>query len=795
MTRQRCHLRDGLVLRMFALGLAVLGCRTAGATEEIGSFEFSRAGYWETPGSPRRVTSFNLGWEFSLDGFKTRKAVSLPHGIDEGELLPQASGCVNRQQAAWYRKRFTWHRTSAKSFLHFEAVMGKCRVTVNGRLAAEHFGGYLPIHVDVTGLLKDGENEVVVWCDNSDDPTYPPGKPQRDLDFAYFGGIYRDVWLVETGAAYVTDSDRGGVFVRTHPLDGPVWTVSVDAHVVKGEGDEVRYRYDGRPVGRQFQLEWPKLWTPDEPNLHDLDVEVWSGGRLSDAVRVRFGIRELTLTGLGLFVNGEKWRKLIGVNRHQDYQYLGNALANSLHWRDAKKYRDAGFTAIRNAHYPQDPAFMDACDALGLLVIVNTPGWQFWNEQEPQFAARVYDDIEKMCRRDRSRPSLLMWEPILNETRFPADFAAEARAIVKRETAGTDGVCACDRQSAGSDDYDVIYTAYSVTNAVGAARPTFIREWGDFVENWSAQNSPSRAAREWGEQAMLAQAEHYRTGHGGWASLKSILAAPDAMFGGCLWHGADHARGYHPDNFFGGVLSYDRRKKYAWHMFKAELTKAPYVYVANTLSPLAPPVVTIYSNCAYTASWYGKPFANGMRISEDDRRAHEDAYFYEHRLPFEFVSLTIERADGVKEVKSWPRRFSGVHLSLDTEGLLPVADGSDQVTVVATLVDEHNRARPYQHEEVVFSVEGPAELIGPKRQTTRFGEATVVLRLAARDKPEPIRVTCELVRKGRHVPRGASYVFTPGSHVGEGSVPLSEVTDESRQVGLDQNAFGEGQKK
>ena len=161
---------------------------------------------------------------------------------------------MNRQQAAWYRKRFTWHRTSAKSFLHFEAVMGKCRVTVNGRLAAEHFGGYLPIHVDVTDLLKDGENEVVVWCDNSDDPSYPPGKPQRDLDFCYFGGIYRDAYLVETGPAYVTDSDRGGVFVRSRPLDDGKWEVSVDAAVEKGEGDEVRFRCDGRPVVPPFVL-------------------------------------------------------------------------------------------------------------------------------------------------------------------------------------------------------------------------------------------------------------------------------------------------------------------------------------------------------------------------------------------------------------------------------------------------------------------------------------------------------------------------------------------------------------
>ena len=70
--------------------------------------EFSKAGYWETEGSPRRVETLTTGWEFSLDGFKTGKAVTLPHGIDEGELGFEASGCVNRQQPAWYRRRFTW---------------------------------------------------------------------------------------------------------------------------------------------------------------------------------------------------------------------------------------------------------------------------------------------------------------------------------------------------------------------------------------------------------------------------------------------------------------------------------------------------------------------------------------------------------------------------------------------------------------------------------------------------------------------------------------------------------------
>ena len=96
---------------------------------------------------------------------------------------------------------------------------------------------------------------------------------------------------------------------------------------------------------------------------------------LTDTAGV-WGIRSIEFRGKdGFWLNGRPYpNPLIGANRHQDFAVVGNALSNSLHWRDAKKLRDAGLRVIRNAHYPQDPAFMDACDELGLFVIVNTPG-------------------------------------------------------------------------------------------------------------------------------------------------------------------------------------------------------------------------------------------------------------------------------------------------------------------------------------------------------------------------------------------------------------------------------------
>lgn len=755
---------------------------------------YSRAGYWDVAGSPRRVTSLNPGWTFSLDGFRTAKTVSLPHSIDEGEIGFAASGGVNRQQPAWYRKTLSWSGGSARQFLHFEAIMGKSRITLNGREVAAHFGGFLPIHVEVTGLLTRGENRLEVWCDNSDDPTFPPGKPQDQLDFAYFGGIYRDAWLVETGDAYVTDAGRGGVYVSSRLGADGGWTVFADVTLGGAtNGATARFAYDGTPVTPPFRPARPALWSPEEPNLHLLTVEVVRDGQVTDAVGVRFGIRDFTLDANGLTLNGRRYpKKLIGVNRHQDYLFIGMALPNALHWRDVKKYKDCGMTVFRNAHYPQDPAFMDACDALGMFVIVNTPGWQFWNRDDPVFERRVYDDIVQMVRRDRSRPSLLMWEPVLNETRFPAAFVTNAVRLVRRETRAPN-YCACDSIAAGADVCDVAYVhgARRVSSVRGAdAKATFCREWGDFPDDWNAQNSSSRVAREWGEGPMVAQAWHYME-ETYWPSLKTIRETPPGHFGATLWHGADHARGYHPDNFFGGLLSYGRQKKYAWQAFKAALTEKPFVFVAHELAPYSPADITVYSNCAYTATWLGKPFVPGetkFRYCEMQALTYDGAHPERQRQ----AVLDIRLPDGSSVVKARAKRFAQIDLALDTEGLAPTADGSDLVALTATLADADGTPRRYARETVVFEVEGPAEIVGENPQETRWGEAIVLIRPKAVATPQPITVRARLVRQGTYARQGGFLTFTPGSldvrtgtrDAGEETRRLKEVEEQQRDFNV-----------
>lgn len=209
-----------------------------------------------------------------------------------------------------------------------------------------------------------------------------------------------------------------------------------------------------------MKVDSPHLWSPDSPYLYQLHVYVKDkAGSIVDGYRRRIGIRSVEFKGKdGFWLNGEPYPyPLIGANRHQDYAVIGNALSNNLHWRDAKKLRDAGLRVIRNAHYPQDPAFMDACDELGLFVIVNTPGWQFWND-EPIFAQRVYSDIRNMVRRDRNHPCVWMWEPILNETWYPAEFAKNVVDVLNEEYPYPYCYAGCDVTARGHEHFPIHFT-------------------------------------------------------------------------------------------------------------------------------------------------------------------------------------------------------------------------------------------------------------------------------------------------------------------------------------------------
>ena len=797
--------------------------------------EFSTAGFFRLDNSGREVYSMNPAWRFhkgAMEGAETKEfndkdwtVVSLPDGI---EYLPtEASGCINYQGEVWYRKHFMPDAAlkGKKLFLHFEAIMGKSKVFVNGKLLTEHFGGYLPVIVDVTDVLDwNGDNVIAVWADNSDDPSYPPGKAQDVLDYTYFGGIYRDCWLIAHNNVFITDPNYenevagGGLFVAFGKVSDALAEVQLKIHVrnatknpFSGRVEYMLLQPDGPEVARlsdkiqvkagrattvsdRMPVKQPMLWTPSTPTLYNLLVRVLDKeGHVIDGYRRRIGIRSIEFKGKdGFFLNGRPYGKpLIGANRHQDFAVVGNAVANSIHWRDAKKLKDVGMEIIRNAHCPQDPAFMDACDELGLFVIVNTPGWQFWNDA-PEFAQRVYSDIRNVVRRDRNHPSVWLWEPILNETWYPADFAKNTRDIVDAEYPYPYCYSGSDSEARGHENFPVYFAhpanMQDASKEIDPTKTYFTREWGDNVDDWSSHNSPSRVARNWGEQPMRVQAQHYACPYYPVTSYDVLYKQSPQHVGGCLWHSFDHQRGYHPDPFYGGLMDVFRQPKYSYYMFMAQRPavkndrnagSGPMVYIAHEMTPFSGKDVTVYSNCDEVRLTFNKG-GKTYTYKKDKNRpgmpspviTFPDVYdfmvdkaFSRTQKQDDVYLLAEGLIDGkvVATHKVVPaRRPEKILLWMDNEGTDLKADGFDFVTVVAAVADKNGNIKRLNNYNIRFSIEGEGRLLGgpgvlANPVPVKWGTAPVLVQSTL--KPGKIRITASVLFEGSQMPISGELEF------------------------------------
>lgn len=800
---------------------------------------FSTAGFFQTPNSGRTVFSMNPAWRFfkgpiagGAQGVdfddSTWRVVSLPDGI---EYLPtEASGCINYQGEVWYRKHFTPDQSlkGKKLFLHFEGIMGKSRVFLNGKLLNEHFGGYLPVVVDITkDIAWGGDNVIAVMADNSNDPDYPPGKAQEVLDFTYFGGIYRDCWLVSHNKVFITDPNfeneiaGGGLFVSYDKVSDVSADVLLKSHLRNDNSEKFNgsvvyelQRADGVKVGlasskigilpgqavsvkSKIHVQSPQLWSPENPFLYNLIISVQdSKGKVVDGYKRRIGIRSIEFKGKdGFWLNGKPYEgPIIGGNRHQDFAVVGNAVPNSLHWRDAKKLRDAGMKIIRNAHCPQDPAFMDACDELGLFVIVNTPGWQFWNDK-PHFAERVYQDIRNMVRRDRNHACVWLWEPILNETWYPEDFAKKTLEIVSAEYPYPYCYSGCDSEARGHEVFPVQFCHPANGDkdwAIKEINPNvtyFTREWGDNVDDWNSHNSPSRVARSWGENAMLIQSNHYAAPDYPYTSFDALYKTSRQHMGGCLWHAFDHQRGYHPDPFYGGVMDVFRQPKYSYYMFMAQRSSkrehrpfetGPMVYIAHEMTPFSPKDVTVYSNCDEVKLIYNKEgeefiyskpvrsegipspvitFKNVYDFMIDKKMSmshgkQNEVYFIAEGI----IDGKVVATDTVRPA----RRPERILMWLDNENTSLKADGSDIVTLVAAIADKNGNIKRLNNEYVKFHIEGEGRILGNNTvmanpAPVKWGVAPVLIQSTL--KPGKIKVTASVLFEGSQRPAASVFEF------------------------------------
>ncbi len=262
---------------------------------------------------------------------------------------------------------------------------------MNGQSAGRHAGAFTAFAFEVTRLLQPSDNVMEVIVDNRWHPDVAP----LSADYTLFGGIYREVEWIETPQVCID------------PVTDGACGVEVDA---KADGSvHARIRVLGGPdEERDFKIENPELWSPENPKLYEETFRIASG----DEVKVRFGFRTVEFREDGFYLNGVR-RRLRGVNRHQDAGLCGWAAKREDEERDFALIAEVGADAVRLAHYPQSQHVYDICDEKGILVWSEVPATN-WLTDSPEFRSNLVAQAREMVAQLRNHPCVFAWS-VFNE--------------------------------------------------------------------------------------------------------------------------------------------------------------------------------------------------------------------------------------------------------------------------------------------------------------------------------------------------------------------------------------------
>ncbi len=329
----------------------------------------------------RIVNKINEQWEFEKQGKTTD--ISLPHtwNAEDGQTGPE----LYFRGVCTYRKHLKKPELASgqQVYIEFRGVNSSADVRMNGKELAHHDGGYSTFRVNITDAME-ADNTLEVLVDNA-----PNTKvyPQR-ADFTFYGGIYRDVYMIIADQSHFDLDYYGGSGFRITPeVNGESAVVSFDTYSVGeaekivvsiagvGETELALETADGKTYGKgSIDIANVHRWDGvDDPYLYEVTAVLYRGGEAVDAVTDRFGCREFRFDAKeGFFLNGRRY-PLHGVSRHQDRLGVGNALTREMHEEDMELILSMGANSIRLAHYQHDQYFYDLCDEKGIVAWAEIP--------------------------------------------------------------------------------------------------------------------------------------------------------------------------------------------------------------------------------------------------------------------------------------------------------------------------------------------------------------------------------------------------------------------------------------
>ncbi|HRN62727.1 MAG TPA: glycoside hydrolase family 2 TIM barrel-domain containing protein, partial [Luteimonas sp.] len=586
----------------------------------------------------RLRTSLNEGWRYvdgpqagaEAPGFDDAAwaGIRLPHTWNAGDAFDKRK--PYRRGEGWYRRELLVEpaQCGKRLFAYFEGANQVAEVFLNGHSLGTHVGGYTAFAFELTPHIRcDAANLLAVRVDNRHDLDIPP----LDADFTFYGGIYRNAWLIATDPIHIDVLDHAspGIFVDTPRIDGGEAVVRVRGTLVNASAQAREVQVEHRildPAGneaarlqsrlridagarRPFTIESaplpaPQLWSPETPRLYRVETRLLDGDAVLDRVDVRFGMRWFRFDpDQGFILNGRR-HSLYGSNRHQDRAGFGNALSDAQHREDMQHVKDTGFNFVRLAHYPQATAVLDATDALGLAVWEEIPVVNLVTTTEA-FAEHSETMLVEMIRQHYNHPSIVMWGYMNEVMQFrpkpePPGYddwllaltrRLEARTRAEdpfRTTATAISYTEIDNGSGFQDipqvlglniyfgwyyhDLDTLGPWLDALHARHPTRPIFISEYGaDHDERVRARNPVA-----FDFSAEYQQRFHER-------SFAQMKERP-WLAGTAVWNHFDFGSNGRQDSKFGinqkGLQYYDRSPKDILYYYKAMMLAEPVLHIA-----------------------------------------------------------------------------------------------------------------------------------------------------------------------------------------------------------------------
>jgi beta-galactosidase len=685
----------------------------------------------------RLVFPLNRNWRFSAKRVANDTAPDFDDSGFEQVVVPHTN------------KRLPWHSFDEKSyefvsiyrrhfklppsasgrhvFVDFDGAMTAATVWINGQRLGEYKGGYTPFSFELTPHLRpDADNVLAVELDSSERADIPPFG--GEIDYLTFGGIYRDVRLRAVSPTYIenifarprdvlSDKPSLGVscFVSRLALQSSALTLEIELRDEDRVLSSARKNVAPAPANKEAgpvelaltNLGAIKRWDLERPYLYTVVARLKNGNTILDEDQRRIGFRQAQFTDHGFELNG-KVVKLRGLDRHQTFPFVGQAMPARVQRRDAfilKK--ELKCNIVRTSHYPQSPHFLDACDELGLLVFEEIPGWQHIGDQSWQDIS--VDNVGRMIRRGWNHPSIILWGVRINESRDNHDFYTRTNALAHSldSTRQTGGV----RYFQESEFLEDVFTMNDFGFPLKPPNhPRYLNT--EFCGHTYPTKSYDPVSR---------LTEHIRR-H---ARVHNQLASNPQYAGGLGWCAFD----YNTHIEFGsgdricyhGVSDIFRLPKPAAHFYSSQCDPSEEIVLEPAFLWSASPDYSqaiedslVCSNCEHLKFYVGDKL---VAEADPDRQSFGNLPhppFHVNLKDMGTSDLRIEGYIGGRKVADKKYSAAGFDqqfvVAADDTTLL--ADGSDTTRVTFRIADEFGNLRRYSTAAIAFSIDGPAEIIG-----------------------------------------------------------------------------------